>query len=105
MQLQKPKSHGTTTILKAVLLLLPYRIHFRPRMLRDVSVMDTRTKLLGTEISFPVGIAPTGFHQLAWPDGEKSTARGTLLLCCFVPKSSLWKKNKYVFPALQQRSH
>ncbi|XP_066860350.1 2-Hydroxyacid oxidase 2 isoform X2 [Anser cygnoides] len=51
------------------------RIHFRPRMLRDVSVMDTRTKLLGTEISFPVGIAPTGFHQLAWPDGEKSTAR------------------------------
>lgn len=104
MQLQKPKSHGTT-ILKAVLLLLPCRIHFRPRMLRDVSVMDTRTKLLGTEISFPVGIAPTGFHQLAWPDGEKSTARGTLLLCCFVPKSSLWKKNKYVFPALQQRSH
>uniref|UniRef100_A0A8C8B1G0 Hydroxyacid oxidase 2 n=1 Tax=Otus sunia TaxID=257818 RepID=A0A8C8B1G0_9STRI len=55
------------------------RIHFRPRMLRDVSMMDIRTKLLGTEISFPVGIAPTGFHQLAWPDGEKSTARGTLL--------------------------
>ncbi|NXI67918.1 HAOX2 oxidase, partial [Anseranas semipalmata] len=51
------------------------RICFRPRMLRDVSMMDTRTKLLGTEISFPVGIAPTGFHQLAWPDGEKSTAR------------------------------
>ncbi|NXP70028.1 HAOX2 oxidase, partial [Ramphastos sulfuratus] len=51
------------------------RIRFRPRMLRDVSLMDIRTKLLGTEISFPVGIAPTGFHQLAWPDGEKSTAR------------------------------
>ncbi|NXV43996.1 HAOX2 oxidase, partial [Uria aalge] len=51
------------------------RIRFRPRMLRDVSMMDIRTKLLGTEISFPVGIAPTGFHQLAWPDGEKSTAR------------------------------
>ncbi|XP_039574118.1 hydroxyacid oxidase 2 isoform X2 [Passer montanus] len=52
------------------------RINFRPRMLRDVSVMDIRTKILGSEISFPVGIAPTGFHQLAWPDGEKSTARG-----------------------------
>ncbi|XP_074007435.1 2-Hydroxyacid oxidase 2 isoform X2 [Numenius arquata] len=51
------------------------RIRFRPRMLRDVSMMDIRTKILGTEISFPVGIAPTGFHQLAWPDGEKSTAR------------------------------
>ncbi|XP_065279286.1 2-Hydroxyacid oxidase 2 isoform X2 [Emys orbicularis] len=56
--------------------LLAYkRIRFRPRMLRDMSVMDTRTTLLGTEISFPVGIAPTGFHRLAWPDGEKSTAR------------------------------
>lgn len=56
--------------------LLAYkRICFRPRMLRDMSVMDTRTALLGTEISFPVGIAPTGFHQLACPDGEKSTAR------------------------------
>uniref|UniRef100_K7GHU3 (S)-2-hydroxy-acid oxidase n=1 Tax=Pelodiscus sinensis TaxID=13735 RepID=K7GHU3_PELSI len=56
--------------------LLAYkRIRFRPRMLRDMSVMDTRTALLGTEISFPVGIAPTGFHQLACPDGEKSTAR------------------------------
>uniref|UniRef100_A0A8C3F4G5 (S)-2-hydroxy-acid oxidase n=1 Tax=Chrysemys picta bellii TaxID=8478 RepID=A0A8C3F4G5_CHRPI len=50
-------------------------IRFRPRILRDMSVMDTRTTLLGTEISFPVGIAPTGFHRLAWPDGEKSTAR------------------------------
>nr|XP_023964738.1 hydroxyacid oxidase 2 isoform X2 [Chrysemys picta bellii] len=56
--------------------LLAYkRIRFRPRILRDMSVMDTRTTLLGTEISFPVGIAPTGFHRLAWPDGEKSTAR------------------------------
>ncbi|XP_067402465.1 2-Hydroxyacid oxidase 2 isoform X2 [Emydura macquarii macquarii] len=44
-------------------------------MLRDMSVMDTGTMLLGTKISFPVGIAPTGFHQLAWPEGEKSTAR------------------------------
>ncbi|XP_061844741.1 2-Hydroxyacid oxidase 2 isoform X2 [Colius striatus] len=61
------------------------RIRFRPRMLRDVSVMDIRTKLLGTEISFPVGIAPTGFHQLAWPDGEKSTARAAKAMnTCYV---------------------
>ncbi|NXD78690.1 HAOX2 oxidase, partial [Halcyon senegalensis] len=61
------------------------RIHFRPRMLRDVSVMDIRTKLLGTEISFPVGIAPTGFHQLAWPDGEKSTARAAKAMhTCYI---------------------
>ncbi|NXM39034.1 HAOX2 oxidase, partial [Gymnorhina tibicen] len=61
------------------------RIRFRPRMLRDVSVMDMRTKILGTEISFPVGIAPTGFHQLAWPDGEKSTARAARAMnTCYI---------------------
>ncbi|KAF1459252.1 Hydroxyacid oxidase 2, partial [Spheniscus demersus] len=61
------------------------RIRFRPRMLRDVSAMDIRTKLLGTEISFPVGIAPTGFHQLAWPDGEKSTARAAKAMnTCYI---------------------
>ncbi|NXI93453.1 HAOX2 oxidase, partial [Psophia crepitans] len=61
------------------------RIRFRPRILQDVSVMDIRTKLLGTEISFPVGIAPTGFHQLAWPDGEKSTARAAKAMnTCYI---------------------
>ncbi|KFV10871.1 Hydroxyacid oxidase 2 [Tauraco erythrolophus] len=61
------------------------RIRFRPRILRDVSMMDIRTKLLGTEISFPVGIAPTGFHQLAWPDGEKSTARAAKAMnTCYI---------------------
>ncbi|NXY41885.1 HAOX2 oxidase, partial [Ceuthmochares aereus] len=61
------------------------RIHFRPRMLRDVSMMDIKTKLQGTEISFPVGIAPTGFHQLAWPDGEKSTARAAKAMnICYI---------------------
>ncbi|NXY33206.1 HAOX2 oxidase, partial [Pomatorhinus ruficollis] len=61
------------------------RIRFRPRMLRDVSMMDTRTKILGSEISFPVGIAPTGFHQLAWPDGEKSTARAARAMStCYI---------------------
>ncbi|NXS61240.1 HAOX2 oxidase, partial [Brachypteracias leptosomus] len=61
------------------------RIRFQPCMMRDVSVMDIRTKLLGTEISFPVGIAPTGFHQLAWPDGEKSTARAAKVMkTCYI---------------------
>ncbi|XP_072901506.1 2-Hydroxyacid oxidase 2 isoform X2 [Hemitrygon akajei] len=51
------------------------RIRLRPRMLRDVSVTDTRTTIQGTEISFPIGIAPTAFHCMAWHDGEMSTAR------------------------------
>ncbi|KTG03907.1 hypothetical protein cypCar_00003314 [Cyprinus carpio] len=53
------------------------RIRLRPRILRDVSINDMRTSVLGMEISFPVGIAPTGFHCLAWHEGELATARAT----------------------------
>ncbi|XP_037542661.1 hydroxyacid oxidase 2 [Nematolebias whitei] len=56
--------------------LLAYkRIRLRPRILRDVSMSDTRTTVQGTEINFPVGIAPTAFHCLAWHEGETATAR------------------------------
>ncbi|XP_037682180.1 hydroxyacid oxidase 2 isoform X2 [Choloepus didactylus] len=51
------------------------KIHLRPRYLRDVSKVDTKTTIQGEEISAPICIAPTGFHCLAWPDGELSTAR------------------------------
>lgn len=52
-----------------------HRLRLRPRYLRDVSQVDTRTTIQGEEISAPICIAPTGFHCLAWPDGETSTAR------------------------------
>lgn len=51
------------------------KIRLRPRYLRDVSEVDTRTTILGEVVSAPIGISPTGFHCLAWPDGEMSTAR------------------------------
>ncbi|XP_003793860.1 hydroxyacid oxidase 2 [Otolemur garnettii] len=51
------------------------KIRLRPRYLRDVSEVDTRTTILGEEISAPIGISPTGFHTIACPDGEMSTAR------------------------------
>ncbi|XP_012314262.3 2-Hydroxyacid oxidase 2 isoform X2 [Aotus nancymaae] len=51
------------------------RIRLRPRYLRDVSEVDTRTTIQGEKVSAPIGIAPTGFHCLVWPDGEMSTAR------------------------------
>ncbi|XP_033029607.1 hydroxyacid oxidase 2 [Lacerta agilis] len=64
------------------------RIRFRPRVLRDMSAVDTRTTILGTEISFPVGIAPTGFHRLVWPDGELSTARAAEAMnTCYIASS------------------
>uniref|UniRef100_A0A3B4UMD6 (S)-2-hydroxy-acid oxidase n=1 Tax=Seriola dumerili TaxID=41447 RepID=A0A3B4UMD6_SERDU len=46
---------------------------------------DTRTTVQGTEISFPVGIAPTAFHCLAWHEGEMATARATEALnTCYI---------------------
>ncbi|XP_070219904.1 2-Hydroxyacid oxidase 2 isoform X2 [Bos mutus] len=51
------------------------KIRLRPRYLKDVSKVDMRTTIQGAEISAPICIAPTGFHRLAWPDGEMSTAR------------------------------
>ncbi|XP_077947000.1 2-Hydroxyacid oxidase 2 isoform X5 [Gasterosteus aculeatus] len=66
--------------------LLAYkRIRLRPRVLRDVSASDTRTTVQGTEISFPVGIAPTAFHCLAWHEGEVATARAAEALdTCYI---------------------
>jgi 4-hydroxymandelate oxidase len=45
-------------------------------MLVDVSQTTAVTSVLGTEISFPVLVAPMAFQGLAHPDGERATARG-----------------------------
>jgi 4-hydroxymandelate oxidase len=50
-----------------------------PRVLRDVSSVDTTVRLPGQPPSVlrtPVAVAPTGFHGLAHADGELATARG-----------------------------
>ncbi len=52
------------------------RVGLRPRVLRDVSYVDTRTRLLGLEITSPVCVAPVGYQTLAHPDGELAMARG-----------------------------
>ncbi|KAJ2392954.1 hypothetical protein GGI23_005113 [Coemansia sp. RSA 2559] len=51
------------------------RIAVRPRILRDVSRVDTSTKVLGAAISSPICIAPTAMQRMAHPDGECATAR------------------------------
>ncbi|QRN97742.1 alpha-hydroxy-acid oxidizing protein [Archangium violaceum] len=53
------------------------RLRLRPRVLRDVSSVDTSTELLGTPLRAPVLVAPTAFHSLAHPEAELATARGT----------------------------
>lgn len=51
------------------------RLRLRPRVLVDVSKVDTGTEVLGLPLSSPVGIAPSAFHGLAHPDAEVATAR------------------------------
>ncbi len=52
------------------------KVWMAPRVLRDVSAVDTGVRLLGTQFATPLGVAPTGFHGLAHPDGEMATAAG-----------------------------
>ena len=47
-----------------------------PRVLRDVSVIDTSTTVLGHAIDHPLLVAPTALHGLAHPEAEVATARG-----------------------------
>jgi 4-hydroxymandelate oxidase len=51
-------------------------LRLRPRVLRDLSVTDTRVTLLGQEHPTPLLVAPTGRHKLFHPEGETATARG-----------------------------
>jgi L-lactate dehydrogenase (cytochrome) len=48
---------------------------FRPRVLRDVSDIDTGTSLLGQAMPLPLVLAPTGFTRIADPQGELAVAR------------------------------
>lgn len=50
-------------------------VFLRPRVLVDVSRIETSVTVLGTPVSMPVLIAPTAFHRLAHTDGELATAR------------------------------
>jgi len=52
------------------------RIRLDPRVLVDVSRLDTRVTLLGRELPFPILIAPTAYHKMVHPEGELATARG-----------------------------
>ena len=46
-----------------------------PRVLRDVSSVDLSTTVLGTPVSMPVLLAPTGMTRLFHHDGETAAAR------------------------------
>ncbi len=50
-------------------------IEFRPRVLRDVSEIDTSTEVLGSRIPVPLILSPTGFSRIAHPAGELAVCR------------------------------
>jgi 4-hydroxymandelate oxidase len=52
----------------------------RHRVLVDVSAPDTRTSVLGHQVSMPILLAPTALQRLAHPDGELATARAALAM-------------------------
>src|SRR5271165_59016 len=51
-------------------------MRLRPRVLNDVSHIDTRVTLLGHAVPTPIMVAPTGRHKLFHAEGERATARG-----------------------------
>ncbi|MFG6197410.1 alpha-hydroxy acid oxidase [Nonomuraea sp. JJY05] len=51
------------------------RIGLLPRVLRGAAKLQTGLTLLGSRAAMPVLVAPTAFHRLADPEGERATAR------------------------------
>lgn len=52
------------------------RVFFRPRVMRDVSAVDTSTEFLGVKSSIPVYVSPTARNGLGQPEGEVAVTRG-----------------------------
>lgn len=51
------------------------RVEFAPRVLRDVSQVDTSTMMLGRPSAMPFAFAPTGFTRMMHAEGEMAVAR------------------------------
>ncbi len=51
-------------------------LRLRPRVLRDVDEIDTRTDALGAALAGPIGVAPMGMQLSAHPEGATATVRG-----------------------------
>ncbi|KAI9930858.1 hypothetical protein ASPWEDRAFT_248498 [Aspergillus wentii DTO 134E9] len=51
------------------------RIWFRPRVLKNVRSVDTKSKILGVDSSLPLFVSPAAMAKLIHPDGECAIAR------------------------------
>lgn len=50
------------------------RIWWRPRVLKDVSSVNTRTRILGCDVQVPLFVSPAAMARLVHPEGEKAMA-------------------------------
>lgn len=50
-------------------------VEFRPRVLRDVTAVDTSRTVVGTPSSLPLVLAPTGFTRMIHHEGERAVGR------------------------------
>ncbi|HEV8164885.1 MAG TPA: alpha-hydroxy acid oxidase [Actinomycetota bacterium] len=51
------------------------RVEFRPRVLRDVTKVDTTATIFGRPSALPLALAPTGFTRMMHHQGERAVAR------------------------------
>src|SRR5687768_17879343 len=52
------------------------KIRLKPRVLVDVSNIDTNVEILGQTLGFPMLLAPVGLQRLYHPEGEAAAVRG-----------------------------
>lgn len=52
------------------------KIRLSPRVLNDVSRIDTRVKLLGHDLAHPILLAPVAAQSIAHPEAEVAAAKG-----------------------------
>jgi L-lactate dehydrogenase (cytochrome) len=52
------------------------KVLFRPRVMRNIKHVDTRTKILGFDTGVPFFVAPTAMQGMINPDGEKAVTKG-----------------------------
>jgi 4-hydroxymandelate oxidase len=68
------RGHGRDVTLRANLTAWD-RWVLLPRVLRDVSTVDTATTVLGEEVAAPILVAPTAMHRFFCDEGECASAR------------------------------
>lgn len=64
-------------------------ITLAPRVLVDVSDLDTSTSLLGLDLQHPIIVAPTARHRACHPSGEVGTVAGAAAAGALYVQSSL----------------